>query len=148
MPLTGEPNFVIKQGDTRPYLREILFQGGDDPDLSYYYDPTALTIKFNMKKGATNIIDHGVAYVVSEVVSVARAALYQADGYRLADGSTFVAGTYKAVEYRWETTGATTTASSTDDDMSYEWETDDGAGGLWTFPNGGDNSLTVKAQVK
>lgn len=140
--------FVIKQDDNRPYIRELLFQGGDDPAVTYYFDPTGYTVTFSMTKGtSTNIINKGVAFVVSIVIGTARAAVLQAAGRRLADGSTFVAGTYVGVEYRWGDAGATSTASASTDDMSYEWETTL-AGAIETFPNGGNNTLTIKAQVK
>lgn len=140
--------FVIKQDDNRPYLRELLFQGGDDPAVTYYFDPTSYTVTFSLIKGtSTTIVNKGAAFIVSATIGTARAAVLQAAGRRLANGGDFVAGTYVAVEYRWGDAGATATASSSTDDMSYEWETTL-AGAIETFPNGGNNTMTIKAQLK
>lgn len=135
---------LVKQGDNRPYVTELLFDG-----RQRYVDPTGLTVKFNMAKGGSNIVDHGTAYLVSVTIDSTRAAELAALGYLLADGSPFIAGTYTAVEYRWEDVGSTDTASAAaGGDMNYEWETTDGLGGILTFPNGSNNLGTVQAQVR
>ena len=131
--------FVIKQGDNRPYLTELLFDGAKK-----YVDPTALTVKFNMAQKSTNIIDHGTAYVVAVTLDTATATSLATSGYVDADGDPMSAGSYVGVEYRWEDPAATGTAG----DMSYEWETTDVDDGILTFPSGSNNSLTIAAQVK
>lgn len=133
-------SFLPKQGDTRPYLTELLFDGEKK-----YFDPTGYTPKFNMAKASTNIIDHGTAFMVSVSVGSARAAVLAGLGYLTAAGAAFTAGTYNAVEYRWDGGGGTDTTTA--GDMAYEWELTNGAA-IITFPDGTNNTGTIAPQVK
>lgn len=133
---------VIKQNDNRPYVTDLLFEGGDDPDLRYYVDPTGWTVTFNMNRASAGavVVDQGAAFVVSVAIGAARAAALQAAGYRLANGDDFIAGTYNAVQWRWASGSGTAGA------MEYEWQTDNG-GAIRTFPNDGNNTLTITAEL-
>lgn len=133
--------FVIKQGDTFPYLDELLFDG-----RKRLVDPTGWTVVFNMAQNSVVKINAGAAFVVSLVVDTATAAVISAAGYTLSDGSPFVAGTYPGVEYRW--TGLNDTASSSGQDGTvYEWQTTDLSGRIETFPNSGNNTMTIFPQI-
>jgi hypothetical protein len=59
MPVLGSVPFIIKQGDTRDYIR-VPLQGSDGtaPNLA------GATVAFNMKQSKKVIIDHGTCFII------------------------------------------------------------------------------------
>ena len=80
-------------------------------------------------------------------VGAPRAAVLAGLGYLTAAGAPFAAGTYNAVEYRWDDT-IDPTQSTAPNGADYEWELFDGSNGKLTFPNGSNNQGTIQPQVK
>lgn len=107
--------FTMKSGDTGPALFVVLY-GADGVTPQ---DLTGCTIKFNMARGGTVVVDHGAMSIVGAPAN----------------------GT---VKYSWGATDSATPAVG--NDMEYEVTFPDTT--IVTWPNDSNHKLNITAQVK
>jgi len=79
MPVLGATPFIIKQGDTRDYLR-VPLQGSDGNPAQI----AAATVKFNMRQGKKVVVDHGTVFIIDVPTATVE--------YRWATADTAIAG--------------------------------------------------------